>query len=256
MWRGRERGRRDVWRDCTGAGSPRCGRLRAWLAVVESGGELPGERKVTASARLGAPHHGLSAPENGFQGEGLLALDLGNGERVRIWSAVDPRRDVPSIRLTQQGDQLVVSANGEVREETFAGTLEQALSRWAELLARELGMGPTPSLPPIWCTWYYYYTSVSEADVLENLAAMDRLGLDVGVVQIDDGYQAGIGDWLERRNSFPRPLDALAGRIRETGRRAGIWTAPFLVGARSILAEEHPDWLVGGADAGENWFQP
>ncbi|HEX6817184.1 MAG TPA: glycoside hydrolase family 36 protein [Ktedonobacterales bacterium] len=196
-----------------------------------------------------------SAPEDGFQGEGLLALDLGNGEPVRVWSAVDPRREVPSIRLTTQADQLVISANGEMREETFVGTMEQALSRWAEGLARRLGVASIKSLPPIWCTWYYYFTSVSEADVLENLAAMDRLGLAVGVVQLDDGYQAGIGDWLDRQASFPRPLGELTARIRDTGRRAGIWTAPFLVGAESHLAREHPDWLVGDADAGYNWFQ-
>ena len=39
--------------------------------------------------------------------------------------------------------------------------------------------------------------------------------------------------------------------MRSTGRRAGIWVAPFLVGARSTLATEHPDWLVG--PAGRNW---
>ena len=39
--------------------------------------------------------------------------------------------------------------------------------------------------------------------------------------------------------------------VRATGRRAGIWVAPFLVGASSTLATEHPDWLVG--PAGRNW---
>ena len=39
--------------------------------------------------------------------------------------------------------------------------------------------------------------------------------------------------------------------VRASGRRAGIWLAPFVVGARSTLATEHPDWLVG--PAGRNW---
>ena len=34
---------------------------------------------------------------------------------------------------------------------------------------------------------------------------------------------------------------------------AGIWLAPFLVGADTTLAREHPDWLVGAA--GRNWGQ-
>jgi hypothetical protein len=39
--------------------------------------------------------------------------------------------------------------------------------------------------------------------------------------------------------------------IRDSGRRAGIWLAPFSVGARSDLAQRHPGWLTG--PAGYNW---
>jgi alpha-galactosidase len=41
--------------------------------------------------------------------------------------------------------------------------------------------------------------------------------------------------------------------IRSAGRRAGIWVAPFLVGERSALAREHPDWLVPGTPAHDGW---
>jgi alpha-galactosidase len=198
----------------------------------------------------------MPAPDHGFQGEGLLALDPGNGDAVRVWSAPDPRREVPSIRLTAGDGRLVVAANGTVREEVYQSGIEQALAQWADGLATRLGVKPVPALPPIWCTWYHYFTQVTEADVLENLTAIERLNLDVGVVQLDDGYQSGIGDWLERNPRFPHPLGELASRIRDTGRRAGIWTAPLLVGERSRLAREHPDWLVEGADAGFNWEQP
>lgn len=196
------------------------------------------------------------APTYGFQGEGLLALALDSNGPVRIWSAPDPHHDVPSIRLTVTDGRAVVTANGPVREDVYPVAMEQALSRWADDLATRLGVSPVAAIPPIWCTWYHYFRDVTEADVLENLAAIDRLGLDVGVVQIDDGYQAGIGDWLERSAAFPHPLADVAQRIRDTGRRAGIWTAPLLVGADSQLAREHPDWLVAGAVAGHNWGQP
>jgi alpha-galactosidase len=197
----------------------------------------------------------LPAPEDGFQGEGLLALDPGNGDAVHMWSAPDPHSEVPSIRLTSQDGRLVVSANGVVREDTYQGGIEPALAHWAEELALRLGVKPVAALPPIWCTWYYYFTQVAEDDVLENLAAIGRLRLDVGVVQLDDGYQTGIGDWLGRNPRFPHPLAELASRIRDTGRHAGIWTAPLLVGEHSQIAREHPDWLVGEADAGFNWGQ-
>jgi alpha-glucosidase (family GH31 glycosyl hydrolase) len=41
-----------------------------------------------------------------------------------------------------------------------------------------------------------------------------------------------------------RILSRLVERIRNSGRRAGIWVAPFLVGAESATAAEHPEWLV------------
>jgi alpha-galactosidase len=212
-------------------------------------------RAASPAAQIMGYRPELPAPDVGFQGEGLLALDPGDGGAVRLWSAPDPTREVPSIRLAAVGSTVVVSANGDLRDDVYYGGVEQALAQWADELAARLGVQPVASLPPLWCTWYYYFTHVTAADVLENLVAIDRQSLDVGVVQIDDGYQAGLGDSLERSSRFPHPLEDLASRIRDSGRRAGIWTAPLLVGERSQLARDHPDWLVGNADAGFNWEQ-
>jgi alpha-galactosidase len=78
------------------------------------------------------------------------------------------------------------------------------------------------------------------------------------VVQLDDGYQAEIGDWLTLSPRFAS-LEGVVDRIRSAGRRAGLWIAPFLVGERSRLWAEHPDWLVRSktapADTGHNWHQ-
>ncbi len=42
-------------------------------------------------------------------------------------------------------------------------------------------------------------------------------------------------------------------KIRESGRRTGIWIAPFLVSPRSRTYQRHPEWLLNGATAGWNW---
>jgi alpha-galactosidase len=94
----------------------------------------------------------------------------------------------------------------------------------------------------------------------ENLATMARLDLPIEVVQLDDGYEAEIGDWLELSGRFAS-LEGLIERIRGAGRRAGIWVAPFLAGSKSETARLHPDWLVRDdatgepVDAGHNWDQ-
>jgi alpha-galactosidase len=195
---------------------------------------------------------GVTVPEGAFQGEGLLALDPGDGSPVRLWAAADPLHEVPSIRLVAEGSVAEVSADGPVKE--FTGTdIQSALAEWAAGLGVE---APRPA-PTVWCSWYEYFTGVTEDDIHENLRAMDTLDLPVDVVQIDDGYQKALGDWLTLSGRF-RSRAGIADAIRARGRRAGIWTAPFLVDPAGDLAAEHPDWLVedaggGFLHAGHNW---
>lgn len=196
----------------------------------------------------------LPAPPTGFQGEGLLVVDPGDGEGVHVLSAPDPARAVASIRARLEGDRLLVEADGEVREDR-APDVDAGLRAWAEALGASMGAPEPVALGPGWCSWYCYWREVTARDVLDNLAALDELDLEAAVVQVDDGWQAGIGDWLTDSPRFGDLADVVA-RIRATGRRAGIWLAPFLVAARSELAAAHPDWLVRDAEAGFNWDQP
>ena len=196
-------------------------------------------------------------PAAGFQAEGLLALQPEPDAPVTVWSSPDPHVEVASIRARMQDGRLVVHADGPVTATTRPGPLHDALSLYADELAGHLGVRVPRDPGTGWCSWYTYFDRVTEADVLTNLAAADRLELRIDTVQLDDGYQTGIGDWLTRRTErFPSPLSDLTARIADTGRDAGIWTAPFLVGSDSDLARDHPDWLVGGAEASdEHWGQ-
>jgi alpha-galactosidase len=189
------------------------------------------------------------APRDAFQGEGLLAVDPGSGP-VRVYAATDGLVDVPSIRAAYQDGRLTVSADGDVKVVSDGG-----IESWADGFARRAGLGEIRPAPTVWCSWYHYFTKVTEADIVENLEAVGAADLPVDVIQIDDGWQAEIGDWLTLSGRF-QSLTDLVSRIRDTGRRAGIWVAPFLVGARSELAREHPDWLIADAYAGHNWNQP
>jgi alpha-galactosidase len=97
-----------------------------------------------------------------------------------------------------------------------------------------------------WCSWYHFFHDVTEEDLLRNLeglaASRDQIPIDV--VQLDDGYQRAIGDWLETGERFPRGIAPLASAIRGAGFRPGIWTAPFCAAAESHLHQEHGDWLL------------
>jgi alpha-galactosidase len=197
-------------------------------------------------------------PADGFQGEGLLALQPEPDAPVTVWSSPDPYDEVASIRARMEDGRLVVRANGPVTSTTYPGPLHDALAAHADALNDRLDVRVPRDPGTGWCSWYTYFDKVTAADVLDNLAAADRLELRIDTVQLDDGYQTGIGDWLTRRtHRFSAPLADLAARIADTGRAAGLWTAPFLVGRDSELARAHPDWLVGGAEASdEHWGQP
>jgi alpha-galactosidase len=134
------------------------------------------------------------------------------------------------------------------------------LAEYAGALARALdARGPSTPLAG-WCSWYYYFTAVTEADVLANLRMLraGRAMLPLSVVQIDDGYQKAVGDWTQANEKFPGGMKALAERIRDAGFRPGLWLAPFTAAESSRLAREHGDWLVQDAagrprEAGTNW---
>ncbi|MCO6006923.1 alpha-galactosidase [Actinoallomurus purpureus] len=192
-------------------------------------------------------------PDGAFQGEGLIAVDPGDGAPISVWSAPDPTR-VPSIRVRRHGDRLTVSADGPVRHWEHEGHLDAALRRWAVEIAEGYAPSAYPAVPPMWCSWYGYWDKVTDADVIENLRLAERHGVDADMFLIDDGYEAEIGDWLELRPGFGS-LERAVGAIREAGKRAGIWVAPFLAGRRSRIFREHPDWLVEGAHAGVMWDQ-
>ena len=118
-------------------------------------------------------------------------------------------------------------------------TPQAALERWADWAGAASGARTGSPYQVGWCSWYQYFHAVTEADIRHNLALAADWPVDV--FQVDDGYQAEIGDWLQRKDTFPSPLDAA--RRRHRSRRAsrpGIWIAPFLASPSSRLAHDTP----------------
>lgn len=194
---------------------------------------------------------GVDVAEEGWQGEGLLVVDPGTGAPVRCFTAGGAAERVPTVRARKHGSHLVVTTDGDLSV-TSHPDADAALAWAGESLAGKAGVGALRAAPRVWCTWYQYFEQVTARDIEENLAAFDDAGLAVDVVQIDDGWSQGLGEWNRPRESFgslPRLIDT----IRATGRRVGIWLAPFVVGIETDLARTHPEWLVG--PAGHNWGQ-
>jgi alpha-galactosidase len=66
------------------------------------------------------------------------------------------------------------------------------------------------------------------------------------VFQIDSGFEAKVGDWLESKPGFPQGVGTLAEEIRSKGMKPGLWLSPFIVHSGSKIARQHRDWLLRG----------
>lgn len=133
--------------------------------------------------------------------------------------------------------------------------LESALDLYAVHVAE--ANSPEVGKPLLgWSSWYHYYLDISREALLKDLDAARENGFEL--FQIDDGYEADIGDWLKANEKFPGGMKFMAERIKESGMIPGIWTAPFSVSESSDVFRDHPDWLVKDenghpAVAYENW---
>lgn len=183
-----------------------------------------------------------------FQADGLLVIDPGTGDDVVSIGAVPGRGDdIPVIRCWQtEPSRLVITADRPcaITRTPAAGGVPAAKAHFADGYAEAAfgGRSLRPA-PTIWCSWYQYFTAVTEADMIENLEAISALQLPIDVIQLDDGYQREIGDWMRLSNRF-ESLPGLVRRVAGHGLRTGLWIAPFLAGQRSELAAGHPGWLL------------
>ena len=98
-----------------------------------------------------------------------------------------------------------------------------------------------------WWSWTAYYTKITEGNTYTNALWLAEhlkpLGYDY--FHFDLGYGYSRGEYATPNASqFPHGMWSLTHRIRRLGLNLGVWTAPFEVGARSVVYQQHQDWLV------------
>lgn len=117
------------------------------------------------------------------------------------------------------------------------GKLKDSLQRNHPRIARG-----TPATG--WCSWYCFGPSVTANQIRGNLAWAREHAPGLRYIQIDDGYQPWMGDWLEVGKSFGGDLPTVLHEIKQQGFEPAIWVAPFVASPQSRLFREHPEWFV------------
>lgn len=110
-----------------------------------------------------------------------------------------------------------------------------------------------------WTSWYNYYQNINESIILKNCFALKNANKNINIIQIDDGYQTYVGDWLGiDLNKFPNGMKYVSDKIHLEGYQSGLWLAPFVCETNSKLFKEHQDWILKDKEgklvlAGSNW---
>ncbi len=196
------------------------------------------------------------AQENRPNGSWYGAVDLGQGA-VLFLGALSLESHVVLDGLSLTGSYETGSGDWFIAN----GAEDEIMLRYAELLSERLGTRRMNSNARVWCSWYSLYTEIHEQQLMKVLGDLggreNPRSMPFDVFQVDDGWQVSIGDW-EANSKFPSGMKALATRITESGRRAGLWLAPLLVVPSSKTYREHKDWLLRNkagklVKAGFNW---
>jgi alpha-galactosidase len=187
--------------------------------------------------------------------EGGGALLAGAYERGSSFAIVYARPAAEAVELAVElrVDALLApgaSLDLEPLRVALGGDASALLEDYADEYGRRAAARTAWPTPSGWCSWYYAFSHVSEDDVRRNLEVLSKARdeLPVQVVQLDDGYQRSVGDWLVTNPKFPRGLARLAAEIRDAGFVPGLWTAPFCAVPESDLFAKHPEWLLCEAD--------
>jgi hypothetical protein len=189
---------------------------------------------------------------------GWLTHERGSGvvfskvEEGRVW--LEARLDFGQLRLEPGATESL---------ETLAmGCFDDArlgLEAWADAVARlhDIKLRPQPAG---YCTWYSRpHGGASDEKSLAELSSFAATNLapyGFSVVQIDDGWQAGIStngpkrDFSRHRpgGSYANGMKSAADQIKSVGLVPGIWFMPFAGTWYDPVFKEHQDWFIKRLD--------
>jgi len=220
--------------------------------LTQTGGTLG--QPVNYSQYTDAKHYKLPEPEGARVFYGMMTISPPAGGHV-LYAFTSCRRFAGQFYLRPSSLQVVIDTEGrEIRPgETWTleeFTIRSGSNREALLagLARQLVVSHPPILnrtPPTgWCSWYFFGPRVTAQNVRDNLNFIATNAPQLKYIQIDDGYQPAMGDWLETGAAFGGNVQGVLKEIRARGFEPAIWVAPFVAEEKSHLFAQHPDWFV------------
>jgi alpha-galactosidase len=204
-----------------------------------------------------AKHYRMPAPSGARAFYGMMMLSAAAGPH-HLLAFTSCRRFIGQFYVSADSLRVVVDTEGlEIRpgqswileEFTFqsGNDREALLEKLAVYLNANHPPLRFPKPPTGWCSWYCFGPRVTAQQVLDNLDFIAKHSPGLRYIQIDDGYQPAMGDWLETGAAFGGNIQGVLKEIHQRGFEPAIWVAPFVAEEKSHVFQQHPDWFVKDA---------
>ena len=222
--------------------------------LTQTAGTL--DAPVDLSQYTDAKHYRIRTASGARAYYGLLTLAPreNTGAAARVFAFTSCARFSGRFEIAGSTVRAIVDCEGLSLAPGESWTAEELLvargnrSALLDEVAARLAKNHAPfklEQPPTgWCSWYCFGPNVTAQQLLDNLDVIATSMPALKYIQIDDGYQRAMGDWLETGSAFGGSVRNVLAAIRQRGFEPAIWVAPFIAEEQSHLFQEHPDWFV------------
>lgn len=157
-----------------------------------------------------------------------------NSKNFEVAQILEGRKISPGEVLDLEGYCVLKNENRNI-----------ALNRLSNFISKNHDKREFFEVPDGWCSWYCYGPGIKEKAIFKNLTKAKDLNIKgVKYIQIDDGYQPHMGDWLLQTKKFKQNLKDICLKIKEEGFEPAMWVAPFIASKKSQLFNNHPSWFI------------
>ena len=143
-------------------------------------------------------------------------------------------------------------------DDPFSGYNQFRRLMLAHVVPRVAGQPVTPPIVHL-STSFYELNDSNEENVLSHLQSVEGLGFEVfwlDAYWTRDGFPSGMGHYgfpIERAeppDRFPHGLGAIGEAVEAAGMGYLMWFEPERVAPNTLLAKEHPEWVISPSGDG------
>lgn len=181
-----------------------------------------------------------------YTGNYEIKVDTDESGYHHFLAGINPDNSEYNLR---KGETFVTPPVAFTYSEEGKGGVSRNFHRWGR--EHRLAHGDKPR-KILLNSWEGVYLDIKEHEMHQMMHDIASMGGELFVM--DDGWfgtkyprttdSNALGDWTVDTNKLPNGIQGLIDAAKNEGISFGIWIEPEMVNSRSILYEEHPEYIV------------